>query len=150
MGMKDLLNLGQMLSVHARLSSNRLGPSDLDKSTSPATSNERVCRLASPLLGPLRKNFDPDHSVRTLAQSDASFTSPVPTHHIMMRGLPAVVRARHHLNRATKQHHRMQRRVQPGVSDLQSLAARMRPKTNGGVPPEVFRNGSEVAVQIRV
>jgi hypothetical protein len=122
-GMKDLLNLGQVLSVHARLSPGRLGASDLDRSMSPATSNECACRLASTLLGPSRKNFDPDHCVRTLAESDASFTSPVPTRHIMMSGLPAAVRARHRLDRATKRYRRMQRRVEPGASNLQSLAA---------------------------
>ena len=122
-GMKDLLNLGQMLSVHARLSPGRIGASDLDRSMSLSTSNECGCRLASTLLGRSRKNFDPDHCVRTLAESDASFTWLVATHHIMMPGLPAAVRARHRLDRATKRYRRMQRRVQPGVSDLQSLAA---------------------------
>jgi hypothetical protein len=148
--MKDLLNLGQMLSVHTRLSPGRLSTSDLDRSMSPATSNECACRLASTLLGPSRKNFGSDHCVRTLAETDASFTSPVPTHHIMMSGLPAAVRARHRLDRAAKRYRPMQRRVEPGASDLQSRLQRMTPNANGGVPPEVLRNGSDVAVQIRV
>jgi hypothetical protein len=120
--MKDLLNLGQMLSVHARLSPGRMGASDL-RSMSLATSNECACRLTNILLGRSRKNFDPDHCFRTLAESHASFTSLVPTHHIMMPGLPAAARARHRFDRATKRYRRMQRRVQPWVSDLQSLAA---------------------------
>jgi hypothetical protein len=112
--MKDLLNLGQTLSVHARWSPGRPGARYLERSMSPATSNECACRLVRTLLGPLRKNFDPDHCVRALAESDASFTSLVPSHHIMMPRLPAAVRARHHLNRATKRYRRMRRRVQPG------------------------------------
>jgi hypothetical protein len=148
--MKDLLNLGQMLSVHARLSPGRTGASDLDRSMSLATLNECACRLAGTLLYPSRKNFDSDHCVRTLAESDVSFTSLVPTHHVMMPGLPAAVRARHRLNRATKRYGRMQSRVQPwGVSDLQSLAAWDGAEREWRVPPEVFRNG-DVAVQIRV
>ena len=120
--MKDILNLGQMLSVHARLSPGRMGASDL-RSMSLATSNECACRLTNTLLGRSRKTFDSDHCVRILAESHASFTSLVPTHRIMMPGLPAAARARHRLDRATKRYRRMQRRVQPGVSDLQSLAA---------------------------
>lgn len=120
--MKDLLNLGQMLSVHARLSPGRMGASDL-RSMSLATSNECACRLTNTLFGRSRKKFDPDHCVSTLAESHPSFTSLVPTHHIMMPGLPAAARARHRLDRATKRYRRMQRRVQPRVFDLQSLAA---------------------------
>jgi hypothetical protein len=122
--MKDLLNLGQMLPVHGRLSPGRLGASDLDRLMSLVTSNECACRLASTLLGPSRKNLDPDHCVRALAESHASLTSLAPTHHIMVPGLPTAIRARHRLDRATKRYRRMQRRIQPGVSDLQSLAAR--------------------------
>ena len=36
-----------------------------------------------------RKSFDPEHLVRTLAEGGATFTSLVPTHYIMMLGLPA-------------------------------------------------------------
>jgi fatty-acyl-CoA synthase len=49
-----------------------------------------------------RKSFDPEHCVRTLAEGGATFTSLVPTHYIMMLGLPAVVRRRHDLGRMTK------------------------------------------------
>jgi fatty-acyl-CoA synthase len=48
---KDLLNFGEMLSVHARLSPNRLGARDLDRSMTFAQWNERSCRLANALLG---------------------------------------------------------------------------------------------------
>ncbi len=49
--MQDLLNLGQILSVHARLSPNRVGARDLDREMSFAQWNERSCRLANALLG---------------------------------------------------------------------------------------------------
>ena len=49
--MKDLLNFGQMLSVHARLSPDRIGARDLDRSMTFAQWNERSCRLANALLG---------------------------------------------------------------------------------------------------
>jgi fatty-acyl-CoA synthase len=49
--MKDLLTLGQMLSVHARLSGDRLGARDLDRSLTFARWNDRACRLANGLLG---------------------------------------------------------------------------------------------------
>src|SRR5215210_8000647 len=49
--MKDLLNLGQMLSAHARLSPNRIGARDLDRAMTFAQWNERSCRLANALLG---------------------------------------------------------------------------------------------------
>ena len=41
-----------------------------------------------------RKSFDPEHLLRTLTDSGATFTSLVPTHYIMMLGLPAELRAR--------------------------------------------------------
>jgi acyl-CoA synthetase (AMP-forming)/AMP-acid ligase II len=41
-----------------------------------------------------RKSFDPEHLLRTLSESGATFTSLVPTHYIMMLGLPAALRAR--------------------------------------------------------
>ena len=47
---KDLLNFGQMLSVHARLSPNRVGARDLERSATFAQWNERSCRLANALL----------------------------------------------------------------------------------------------------
>ena len=49
--MKDLLNLGQMLSVHARLSPGRIGARDLERSMSFWQWNDRACRLANALLG---------------------------------------------------------------------------------------------------
>ncbi|MGA2127663.1 MAG: AMP-binding protein, partial [Xanthobacteraceae bacterium] len=49
--MKDLLNFGQMLAVHARLSPTRVGARDLDRSMTFAQWNERSCRLANALLG---------------------------------------------------------------------------------------------------
>jgi fatty-acyl-CoA synthase len=48
---KDLLNFGEMLSVHARLAPNRLGTRDLDRSMTFAQWNDRACRLANALLG---------------------------------------------------------------------------------------------------
>jgi acyl-CoA synthetase (AMP-forming)/AMP-acid ligase II len=41
-----------------------------------------------------RKSFDPEHLLRTLSESGATFTSLVPTHYIMTLGLPAELRAR--------------------------------------------------------
>jgi acyl-CoA synthetase (AMP-forming)/AMP-acid ligase II len=49
--MKDLLTLGQMLSAHARLSPNRAGARDLERSLTFAQWNDRTCRLANALLG---------------------------------------------------------------------------------------------------
>jgi acyl-CoA synthetase (AMP-forming)/AMP-acid ligase II len=48
---KDLLNFGEMLSVHARLSPDQLGARDLDRAMTFAQWNERSCRLANALLG---------------------------------------------------------------------------------------------------
>jgi fatty-acyl-CoA synthase len=48
---KDLLNFGQMLSVHARLSPDRVGARDLERSMTFAQWNDRSCRLANALLG---------------------------------------------------------------------------------------------------
>jgi acyl-CoA synthetase (AMP-forming)/AMP-acid ligase II len=49
-----------------------------------------------------RKSFDPEHAVRTLAEGGSTFTSLVPTHYIMMLGLPAAVRERYDLARVAK------------------------------------------------
>src|SRR5689334_17770959 len=49
-----------------------------------------------------RKSFDPEHCVRTLAAGGSTFTSLVPTHYIMMLGLPAAVREGQDLSRVTK------------------------------------------------
>jgi fatty-acyl-CoA synthase len=49
-----------------------------------------------------RRSFDPEHGVKTLAGGGSTFTSLVPTHYIMMLGLPAAVREAHDLSRVTK------------------------------------------------
>ena len=49
-----------------------------------------------------RKNFDPEHCVRTLAEGGSTFSSMVPTHYTMMLGLPSAVRERYNLDRVTK------------------------------------------------
>jgi acyl-CoA synthetase (AMP-forming)/AMP-acid ligase II len=49
-----------------------------------------------------RKHFDPEHLVRTLAESGNTFTSLVPTHYSMMLDLPVAVRARYSVDAVTK------------------------------------------------
>jgi fatty-acyl-CoA synthase len=49
-----------------------------------------------------RKSFDPEHCVRTLAEGRSTFTSLVPTHYIMMLGLPAAVRGKYNFDAVTK------------------------------------------------
>ena len=49
-----------------------------------------------------RKSFDPEHCLRTLGESGATFTSLVPTHYIMMLGLAEAERTRHDLGRVSK------------------------------------------------
>jgi acyl-CoA synthetase (AMP-forming)/AMP-acid ligase II len=49
-----------------------------------------------------RKSFDPEHCVRTLAESGTTFTSLVPTHYIMMLSLPQAVRAKYNVDSVTK------------------------------------------------
>ena len=49
--MKELLTLGQMLTVHARLLGDRIGARDLSRSMTFRQWNERSCRLANALLG---------------------------------------------------------------------------------------------------
>jgi len=49
-----------------------------------------------------RKSFDPEHLVRVMAEGGATFTSLVPTHYIMMLGLPDAVRARYNVDAVTK------------------------------------------------
>ena len=49
-----------------------------------------------------RKSFDPEHCARTLAEGGTTFTSLVPTHYIMMLGLPAAVRERYDFSGVTK------------------------------------------------
>ena len=48
---KDLLNFGQMLSVHSRVKPNRTGARDLERSMTFTQWNERSCRLANALIG---------------------------------------------------------------------------------------------------
>jgi acyl-CoA synthetase (AMP-forming)/AMP-acid ligase II len=49
-----------------------------------------------------RRSFDPEHLLRTMADSGATFTSLVPTHYIMMLGLPAAMRGKLNVDRVTK------------------------------------------------
>jgi fatty-acyl-CoA synthase len=49
-----------------------------------------------------RKSFDPEHLLRTLGESGASFTSLVPTHYIMMLALPAALRAKYNVEQVTR------------------------------------------------
>src|SRR6516165_12309084 len=49
--MKNPLNLGQMLACHARLSPQRIGARDLERSMTFHEWNSRACRLANALLG---------------------------------------------------------------------------------------------------
>jgi fatty-acyl-CoA synthase len=49
-----------------------------------------------------RRSFDPEHCMRTLAAGGSTFTSLVPTHYIMMLGLPSAVRQGCDLSRVTK------------------------------------------------
>ena len=49
-----------------------------------------------------RKNFDPEHCARTLAQGGSTFTSLVPTHYIMMLGLSDAERGKYNFDHVTK------------------------------------------------
>ena len=49
--MKSVLDLGQMLTAHARLSPQRIGARDLERSMTFDQWNSRACRLANALLG---------------------------------------------------------------------------------------------------
>ena len=49
--MTELLTLGQMLSVHARLSPHKIGARDLERAMTFREWNSRACRLANALLG---------------------------------------------------------------------------------------------------
>jgi fatty-acyl-CoA synthase len=71
-----------------------------------------------------RKSFDPEHCLKTLAETGSTFTSLVPTHYIMMLGLPAAARARYDLDKITK---------------LMISSAPARPDTKRAVM-EMFRN----------
>lgn len=47
------------------------------------------------------KSFEPEHLLHTLAEQKATFTSLVPTHYIMMLGLPDAVRAKYNVDCVT-------------------------------------------------
>ena len=49
-----------------------------------------------------RRSLDPEHLLGVLAGDRITFTSLVPTHYVMMLGLPPAVRARHDLSRVSK------------------------------------------------
>ncbi len=49
-----------------------------------------------------RQSFDPEHLLGVLADERITFTSLVPTHYVMLLGLPARVRARQDLRRVDK------------------------------------------------
>jgi fatty-acyl-CoA synthase len=49
-----------------------------------------------------RRSFDPEHLLGVLADERITFTSLVPTHYVMMLGLPQAVRARRDLSRVEK------------------------------------------------
>jgi fatty-acyl-CoA synthase len=49
--MRNVLNLGQMLTAHARLSPQRIGARDLERSMTFSQWNARACQLANALLG---------------------------------------------------------------------------------------------------
>ena len=49
-----------------------------------------------------RKSFDPEHCLRTLSEEQLTFTSLVPTHYIMMLGLPDAVRGQYRADSVTK------------------------------------------------
>jgi acyl-CoA synthetase (AMP-forming)/AMP-acid ligase II len=71
-----------------------------------------------------RKSFDPEHAIRALAETRASFTSLVPTHYIMMLGLSQAARAKLDLG---------------GVEKLMISSAPARPDTKRAVM-EMFTN----------
>ena len=48
--MKELLTIGQMLAVHARLSPDKVGARDLERAMTFRQWNQRACRLANALL----------------------------------------------------------------------------------------------------
>jgi fatty-acyl-CoA synthase len=48
------------------------------------------------------KSFDPEHLLRTLSERKITFTSLVPTHYIMMLGLPEAVKGKYNVDRTDK------------------------------------------------
>lgn len=71
-----------------------------------------------------RKSFDPEHCLRTLAATGATFTSLVPTHYIMMLGLSAAIRENNPCDAVTR---------------LMISSAPARPDTKAAIM-EMFRN----------
>jgi acyl-CoA synthetase (AMP-forming)/AMP-acid ligase II len=49
-----------------------------------------------------RKSFDPEHLLKTLAEEKCTFTSLVPTHYIMMLGLPDAAKRKYDVHRMSK------------------------------------------------
>ena len=49
-----------------------------------------------------RRSFDPEALLRTLSERHATFASLVPTHYVMMLGLPDAVKARYDVDRISK------------------------------------------------
>jgi acyl-CoA synthetase (AMP-forming)/AMP-acid ligase II len=49
-----------------------------------------------------RKSFDPEHLLETLSAEKVTFTSLVPTHYIMMLGLPDPVKVKYDVDRVSK------------------------------------------------
>lgn len=49
-----------------------------------------------------RKSFDPEHCLRTLSETKATFTSLVPTHYIMMLGLSEAIREQNRCDSITR------------------------------------------------
>jgi acyl-CoA synthetase (AMP-forming)/AMP-acid ligase II len=49
-----------------------------------------------------RSSFDPEHLLRTFSEHNVSFTSLVPTHYIMMLGLPDAVKGRYDASSVSK------------------------------------------------
>jgi fatty-acyl-CoA synthase len=48
------------------------------------------------------KTFDPEHLLRTMSEEGITFTSLVPTHYIMMLGLPDTIKSRYNVDCVTK------------------------------------------------
>ena len=71
-----------------------------------------------------RKSFDPEHGLRSLATTGATFTSMVPTHYIMMLSLPSTVRDKYNCDAVTR---------------LMISSAPARPDTKRAIM-EMFRN----------
>ena len=58
--------------------------------------------VGAPCVVYSRSSFDPEHLIRVLSESGITFTSLVPTHYIMMLGLPDAVRAKYDVSPVRK------------------------------------------------